>query len=449
VREYGLGPRPPSQGAIIAPFGLAAAVFVLASTSVGYQDVAELLTPQSDVAPKHDRLDLSSIASVRSVAVASPAAFTASITSRAGIKYASLDGSPEVVSLIPQPDQAFDAPLAFPTVNRSDKGDLLVSRPRPSSDQQAEPRPEPLPAEFEAAMRGPASTDEGAATAEQSLPADEGFQPGPAGVAAERGHADLSILEAAADPDPTRHLPQIYFDAEPADASNASIEPWAPGEEPVSATPHARVDGDLKTFALARPGTDVDQKPGEAGVSVAGKGEVTGEGRRPKSPAERLGLDFRARAKAERCLANAIYFEARGEQVRGQIAVAQVVMNRVFSGYYPDDVCGVVYQNAHHHLACQFTFACDGRSKAVREPEAYVRARRIAKETLDGRLWLSDIGKATHYHAYWVHPRWVREMHKIDRIGVHTFYRPRGWGSGADAPSWGSAQETAAIAATL
>jgi spore germination cell wall hydrolase CwlJ-like protein len=85
----------------------------------------------------------------------------------------------------------------------------------------------------------------------------------------------------------------------------------------------------------------------------------------------------------------------------------------------------------------------------VREPEAYVRARRIAKETLDGRLWLSDIGKATHYHACWVHPRWVREMHRIDRIGVHTFYRPRGWGSGADAPSWGSAQETAAIAATL
>ena len=95
-------------------------------------------------------------------------------------------------------------------------------------------------------------------------------------------------------------------------------------------------------------------------MTVAGKGEVTGADQRPKSPAERLGLAGPKRAKAEKCLANAVYFEARSEPVRGQIAVAQVVMNRAFSGFYPNDVCGVVYQNAHRHLACQFTFACDG-----------------------------------------------------------------------------------------
>jgi hypothetical protein len=67
-----------------------------------------------------------------------------------------------------------------------------------------------------------------------------------------------------------------------------------------------------------------------------------------KSPAERLGLLGKLRAKAEKCLADAVYFEARGEPLRGQKAVAQVVMNRVFSGRYPRSVCGVVYQNAGH-----------------------------------------------------------------------------------------------------
>jgi len=129
--------------------------------------------------------------------------------------------------------------------------------------------------------------------------------------------------------------------------------------------------------------------------------------------------------------------------------VAQVVMNRVFSPFYPNDVCGVVYQNANRHLACQFTFACDGIPDVIREPDAWERAKRIAKETLDGRLWLPEVGKATHYHAYWVHPSWVREMHKLYRIGVHTFYRPRRWGDGAERPSWGSAQETAEVSTKL
>ena len=77
------------------------------------------------------------------------------------------------------------------------------------------------------------------------------------------------------------------------------------------------------------------------------------------------------------------------------------------------------------------------------------RAKRIAIATLDGRLWLPEVGKATHYHAYWVHPWWVRTMHKLYRVGVHTFYRPRRWGDGADAPTWGSAQMTADAAAKL
>lgn len=156
----------------------------------------------------------------------------------------------------------------------------------------------------------------------------------------------------------------------------------------------------------------------------------------PPTPAEILGLAGKDRLKAEKCLANAVYFEARGEALRGQIAVAQVVMNRVFSPYYPKDVCSVVYQNAERHLACQFTFACDGRSKAINERGAWARAMRVAKQTLDGKVWLAAVAKATHYHAYWVSPAWVGEMRKLYRFGVHTFYRPQRWGDGEKEIGW-------------
>jgi len=156
----------------------------------------------------------------------------------------------------------------------------------------------------------------------------------------------------------------------------------------------------------------------------------------PPSPIERLHLDGKSLARAERCLANAIYFEARDQPYKGQVAVAQVVMNRVFSGFYPEDVCGVVYQNADRHLACQFTFACDGKRKTISERGAWARANRISKETLAGKLYEPAVGTATHYHALYVHPNWVREMHKLVRFGIHSFYRPIAWGNGSDEPIW-------------
>jgi hypothetical protein len=157
----------------------------------------------------------------------------------------------------------------------------------------------------------------------------------------------------------------------------------------------------------------------------------------PPSPAERLHLEGKDYAKAERCLANAVYFESRSEPVRGQMAVAQVVLNRVFSGFYPKDVCGTVYQNANRYLACQFTFACDGKRKLINERGAWARANRIAKQTLNGQIYLPEVGKSTHYHALYVHPNWVREMRRLARYGIHAFYRPIAWGNGADEPVWG------------
>ncbi len=148
-------------------------------------------------------------------------------------------------------------------------------------------------------------------------------------------------------------------------------------------------------------------------------------------PAVALGLAGAAHARAERCLAEAVYWEARSEPERGQMAVAQVVLNRSVSGFYPRDVCGVVYQNAHRYLACQFTFACEGRrSLAPTEAEPWSRASRIAKDMMAGQLWLPEVGHATHYHATYVRPWWARSMNRLQQIGVHVFYRPRNWGSG-------------------
>ena len=159
----------------------------------------------------------------------------------------------------------------------------------------------------------------------------------------------------------------------------------------------------------------------------------------PPSPAQRLKLEGKEYAKAEKCLANAIYFEARSEPVRGQMAVAQVVVNRAFSGFYPNDICGVVYQNAHRRLSCQFTFACDGKSKAITERGHWARAVRIAKQTLDGQIYVPEVAKSTHYHAIYVHPNWAGEMKKLVRYGLHNFYRPYAWGNGAEEPVWGNA----------
>jgi spore germination cell wall hydrolase CwlJ-like protein len=148
---------------------------------------------------------------------------------------------------------------------------------------------------------------------------------------------------------------------------------------------------------------------------------------RKLTPAERLGLNPASRAKAVKCLAEAIYFEARSEPERGQMGVAQVIVNRAFSGYYPNDICGVIYQNRHRHLACQFTYACDGIPDIVHSKAHWQVAERLANEALDGKGYLNDVGKATHYHAYYVSPRWARSMRKMVRIGAHTFYFPYEW----------------------
>ncbi|HXY58814.1 MAG TPA: cell wall hydrolase [Methylocystis sp.] len=127
--------------------------------------------------------------------------------------------------------------------------------------------------------------------------------------------------------------------------------------------------------------------------------------------------------REKRCLAEAVYFEARSEPEAGQAAVAQVVLNRVSSGLYPDSICGVVYQNRHHYHACQFSFACEGKSLRITERDSWTTALRIADSVLQGRTYNSEVGKATHYHANYVRPRWARSLERTDKIGRHIFYK--------------------------
>jgi spore germination cell wall hydrolase CwlJ-like protein len=132
-----------------------------------------------------------------------------------------------------------------------------------------------------------------------------------------------------------------------------------------------------------------------------------------------------ARSPAEiKCLADAIYFEARGEPIRGQLAVAQVVINRLKNPAYPKTVCGVVYQNEGMRNKCQFSFACDGIPEVVEEKDAWATAMMLARKSLYGEAeFLSDVGSATHYHATYVRPDWAPTMKKMQKIGVHIFYR--------------------------
>jgi spore germination cell wall hydrolase CwlJ-like protein len=130
-----------------------------------------------------------------------------------------------------------------------------------------------------------------------------------------------------------------------------------------------------------------------------------------------------APAKRElRCLAAAIYFEARGESERGQRAIAEVVIARTKSGGHPGTICGVVYEGAHKRH-CQFSFACDGRSDVARDALCWQRARRIAAGAMASDRAL--VHGATYFHIKTIHPSWAVHMIRVARIGAHVFYKPR------------------------
>ncbi|MDP1582908.1 MAG: cell wall hydrolase [Bradyrhizobium sp.] len=455
------------KGARFAPFGLGLCIFALIPTELGYQDIASLLARQPGVAERWQKRVYSAASNVQLATYSFGRPIGTASPQTVGYRLARLDnqgiditGSVTRNPLVQAPPryQVSD----FPKVDRTLKGDRLVTvTPEPIA---------PMPAGSAPVQEDPSTSNasvRGAKTAETAPAADaarldpelaEALSAPPLAtydVAMSLEAQPLHDLKApssvaAAEPAPVRDhfsfkTSSLYFGSSLGVAE--SMERWQPGEEPMIVLPDTLPDPDLKVMASLPP---VEAPSKESGESVAAKGEVNADHQRVKTPAERLGLvDEKSRAKSEKCLTEVIYFEARGEAVRGQIAVAQVVLNRAFSGKYPVTVCGVVYQNKHRHLACQFTFACDNNPDVVKEPDMWDRARKISKAMLDGKLWLPEVAKSTHYHAYWVRPSWVSEMRKMYKTGVHTFYRPRNWGDGSEAPSWGTTAQTAEISAKL
>jgi hypothetical protein len=428
---------------LVGIFGLIGA---LHPTKIGKQDLAALIPKRPIVVDQAQyRLIASPFGTIHAPTYHLPRPIGTAVPELPRLQLASLAvGASDAAGPFPLPEN-FDAEQtttrSFPEVNRALKGDRLGTlQTTPAAPARNEGlQPEDKSAAVDSRFDG-GTPDFSALTPDAVQEPQGGFIPGrlPIEINAadevspdlqesdtEAARRDTATPEFGGDAGQTQ-MARTYFGNKPMDGDSfGRLVPWAPGETPSLVAP----DGDT-----------VKLDPGE-GETIAPKGEPPVS--RLRSPAERLGLEGRKRVRAEKCLADAVYFEARGEPQRGQEAVAQVVMNRVFSGYYPDTVCGVVYQNAHRYLGCQFTFACDGIPDRITEPEAWEVAKKIARDTLDGKAWLPEIGWATHYHAYWVRPGWIREMHRLKKIGVHTFYRPRAWGDGSDAPRWGSAEASA------
>ena len=355
----------------------------LVPSTIGFQDLGALLARQPGVAARaRTHVIASPFGTIHAATFSMPSPLGTAIPHPPLYALANFDPHEITGSIARQFLGDPNAPLQFPSVNRKAKRDSSLSRARePMPPLPPLPAIDPLPqAELsappkkkEAASRFDPYTEYQFATVpEQQLTAP-----------------DIARVpnEGAPRQQAGRGGDQIFFGANPL-GGEEQITPYATGEAPIVLASRSEGDPDIKLSALTPPKIG-EEKSGE---SFAAKGEVTGVDQRPKSPAERLGLTGALRAKHEKCLANAVYFEARGEAVRGQIAVAQVVLNRVFSPFYPKTVCDVVYQNAHRRYACQFTFACDGIPDVVTEPDAYSRAERIARDMLDGKLWMPEVG---------------------------------------------------------
>jgi spore germination cell wall hydrolase CwlJ-like protein len=149
-------------------------------------------------------------------------------------------------------------------------------------------------------------------------------------------------------------------------------------------------------------------RPSSSGLSFKYKGESQAE--------------FEERER--RCLATAIYFEARGEPTQGQIAVGQVILNRVRAPQFPETICGVVYQG-QMAPGCQFSFACDGKTDNPKRGAQWELAQSLSRKITSGQVWLPEVGYSTFYHADYVRPGWASAMNKIDSIGRHIFYKKR------------------------
>ena len=201
-------------------------------------------------------------------------------------------------------------------------------------------------------------------------------------------------------------------------SADAPSLPAAPVAAPLPA-PEIVPAADGSTGTVALP-----TLPIPPGAVIADSGVVSA---RPFRWGPATAID---RARAMQCLTAAIYYEANGETIDGQRAVAQVVLNRARHPAFPDSVCGVVYQGVER-AHCQFSFVCDGALSRAPSIAGWTRAARIAAVALSGGVY-APVGLATHYHSFAVTPAWNRAMVMTDMVGAHLFHRWKGyWGTAA------------------
>ncbi len=272
---------------------------------------------------------------------------------------------------------------AFPAVDRSGKGNPLIpgSDTRRLSGKQSEAQPYAYKA-WPHELEDPRDEFDPRRTMSPPRPAD-GDEPAPATTAFEDGATPPAPLEFALNSSSPTSSDGVVVAVE-TDGSGVTTIPQI---------------------------SDADGKPNYAAL-----------------------IDPKDSVRQMRCLAEAIYFESRSEPEDGQAAVAQVVLNRVRSGIYPNTVCGVVYQDRNRPFACQFTFACEGKSLRVEEPGPWAVATRIAHDVVSGANYNPKVDVAVNYHANYVAPFWTGYLKRVDRIGAHIFYAMRdnvNWAPGA------------------
>ena len=126
------------------------------------------------------------------------------------------------------------------------------------------------------------------------------------------------------------------------------------------------------------------------------------------------------------CMAEVMYFEARGEGREGMLAIGHVVMNRTTDPRFPDSVCKVTKQGKHVNgkpvrNKCQFSWYCDGLPDVIKDNETYLIALELAISVLTGQS-TNPVGKSLYFHAVYVRPRWARIFLRLRKVGKHIFY---------------------------
>jgi spore germination cell wall hydrolase CwlJ-like protein len=398
-----------------APWALAVGVLVSFTASAGHDfqagASAALLTatppPSSLVPPSGMRLGASP---------ALPRLDLDGLVREARLRFDLPDFSEQLLSTFPPRDDVKPGIAGYPVVDRTRKGDPLVTLRPTLSRRGVEMRDASASRLFFGGSREGAAALAPSGLEPPDLDAQPGFTPweGPdptrtrlatsaqspaaaGGGSTGSGRGAITATAGGATPSVPRAI--ALSSTTPATADATPIE--------IAAVPVSLPAGAM-SFRLDRGGKGASAIARDPG------------GDRPNY-AELVNPDNLSRE--QRCLAEAVYFEARSEPEEGQAAVAQVVLNRMKSGLYPSSICGVVYQNRHRHLACQFTFACEGKSLRIADPDSWRSAARVAKEVLEGKTYLADVGAATHYHADYVRPRWAKRLKKMDVIGRHIFYK--------------------------